>query len=56
MKNKIESRGSEDSRRGFFRRCLGAGAVLAAAPPGGRVAAARHLNQIGAECLEKRTR
>jgi hypothetical protein len=34
MKNKMESRGSEDSRRGFFQRCLGTGAVLAAAPPG----------------------
>jgi hypothetical protein len=34
MKNKMERRGSEDSRRGFFQRCLGAGAVLAAGPPG----------------------
>jgi hypothetical protein len=34
MKNEMESRGSEDSRRGFFRRCLETGTVLAAAPPG----------------------
>lgn len=33
MKNKMAGRGSEHSRRGFLQRCLGTGAVLAAAPP-----------------------
>ena len=50
MKNKMESRVSEDSRRGFFQRCLGAGAVLAAAPPGhaGALGVLDHLHRAEA--------
>jgi len=49
MKNKMESRGSEHSRRGFFQRCLGAGAVLGAAPPGhaGASGVLGHLHRLG---------
>ena len=50
MKNVMESRGPEDSRRGFFQRCLGAGAVLAAAPPGhaGASGVLDHRHRAGA--------
>ena len=53
MKNKTESRGSEHSRRGFFQRCLGAGAVLGAAPPGraGASGVLGHLHRPGASAL-----
>jgi hypothetical protein len=50
MRNEIECRGSEESRRGFFQRCLGAGAVLAAAPPGhaGALGVLDHLHRAEA--------
>ena len=50
MKNKTESRGSEGSRRSFFQRCLGAGAVLAVGPPGhaGASGVLGHLHLPGA--------
>jgi hypothetical protein len=49
MKNGMESRGTEDSRRGFFQRCLGTAAVLAAAPPGhaGASGVLGHLHLLG---------